>query len=150
MLKYLGKEPWMSKRALGVLTITVVSFILGIAMMIYQSNSLLLVFPEGIMNLLIVSTVFTLGFLFFGYITPFPMFFVGTHIGELINKPSSGSPEIAFLGVAAFLSAYSSIMLGEALLKDMTGRGNFLKVLKVSMVLLVLSLILAGAGDFLV
>lgn len=150
------KGSLLGKRTLSLLSITVVSLIIGGALMIIYQDSSLMVFPESIPLFIIVSTVFTFGFLFFGYLTPLPMFFVGAHLGKLLMKDGNMISNFGAIPVEAFLLpfssmlvAYSSIILGDALLKDMAGTGNFLKVLEISISLLVIGIGTAVSGTFL-
>lgn len=146
----------LGKRTLGLLSITVISLIVGGALMITYKDPSLLVFPEYVPLTLIVSTVFTFGFLFFGYLTPLPMFFVGAHLGNLLMKEGRIVTDLGAIPTEAFILlcssimvAYSSIILGDSLLKDMAGRGNFLEVLEISIALLVIGIGVAVSGVFL-
>ncbi len=146
----------LGKRTLGLLSITIISLIMGGALMIAYKDPSLLVFPNSVSLILMVSTVFTLGFLFFGYLTPLPMFFVGTHIGKLLTQEGrmitnlgAIPTEALILFPSSILVAYSSIILGDSLLKDMAGRGNFLEVLEISLTLLVIGIAIAASGTFL-
>lgn len=149
-------ETLLGKRTIGLLIVTIISFILGGALMIKYQYQSLLVFPNALPLVIITSTVFGFGFLFFGYLTPLPMFFVGSYISNLLMENGvlitdlNAIPTQAFvLFLSSLMVAYSSIVLGDSLLKDMAGRGNFLKVLEISISLLVVGIAIAVSGDLL-
>lgn len=144
------KEQLLGKRTLALLGATIVSFALGALSMVYFNDPSLLVFPKGTLGILIALVVFAVGFMFFGYLTPLPMFFVGTQTGELIINSSSIPLEALTLSLSALIVSYSGITLGNSLLKDMAGKGNFLKVVEASLILLIVGVAVAAVGDFLV
>ncbi len=140
----------LGKRTLALFALTVISFIAGAFAMVYYQSPQLLVYPTGMLDVLMVLMVFAAGFLFFGYLTPLPMLFTGAYAGRYIVNRSFTTLQAFTLSVSAFFVAYASILLGDALLKDMVGKGNFLKILTASLILLGIGIGVALVGDFLI
>lgn len=140
----------IDKRSLFLFIISVVSFLLGLLVTYTLGEGSLIVFPKGTPLLIISLVVFTVSFLFFGYLSPMIMFLTGTYAGYLYLVAGSALTEPIILSSASLLICYSSIRLGDSLLKDMAGRSNFLTVLKVSLALLATGIALSFVGDFLV
>lgn len=142
-------EPLLKMRPLSLLAFSLALFGLGVVIKDYSGLSGSLVFPQGTLMILIALSVFTVGFLFFGYLTPLMMFFAGVHLKTVSMEAGLTAPKPLLLAFSVIMVGYSSIMLGDALLKDMVGRGNFLKVLGISAAFLILGMASAAVGDFL-
>lgn len=140
----------IDKRSLFLFIIAVVSFLLGLLFTYTIGESSWIVFPEGTPIIVVSIIVFTAGFLFFGYLSPLIMFLTGSYAGHLYLFVGSSLTEPVVISAASLLICYSSIRLGDSLLKDMAGRSNFRMVLRVSLALLVTGIVLSLIGDFIV
>lgn len=139
----------LKRRVVAMLIISIVAIGLGMAISYFSKPGMLAdVFPLGLQLSFIVAGVFSFGFLFFGYLTPLIMFFSGYHFG-FVSK-FGGDAVSAFLvtGVlASILAAFASIRLGDALLDDMVGKGNFKDALLISMIVLLAAVMIAIVVD---
>ena len=134
----------------GRLTILIVAsmaaWILGITSSMLAEGPLPTVFPEGSYVTLIVLSVFSFSFLFFGYPAPLVLFLGGIFAGNHL-KLAGGDAYLVLLSVVCIMAAYSSIRLGDALLDDMIGKGNFKRAAKISLILIMVALAVSLALD---
>jgi len=136
-------------RALGLFLFSFTMFLLGTILKQYIGNTEPMIFSMGTSILLIAILIFTVGFLFFGYLTPVIMFAAGDYTRVLVLETGAiGHAAPLTLIVSSIIVGYSGIMLGDSLLRDMSGKGNFFDSLKISMVLLAIGLVIAVLGDF--
>jgi hypothetical protein len=139
----------IKKRVLVMLIISIVAIILGLTMSYYSKpQAMESVFPMGIGLIFIVAGVFSFGFLFFGYLTPVMMFLSGIHFGFLFKFAGELTGFVIAWIIASMLAAYSSIRLGDALLDDLIGKGNFRGALKTSIMVLMSAIVIALIMDF--
>jgi hypothetical protein len=141
--------PEIKLRIFYLLIITLVAWLGGLAFTYFGGAQLGSIFPEGTGAFFVSLCVFSFGFLFFGFPTPVIMFFVGLHTGILAQATKGFSASIAVMAFSSFLSAYVAIRMGDALLDDMTGRGNFKSALFISMMLIFIALAISGIVDLL-
>ncbi|MFW5902597.1 MAG: hypothetical protein ACOCTT_01780 [archaeon] len=134
-------------RTLGLFLLSFLAFLIGIFVRFYTEPTGLFIFPSGTSILIVTVSIFAAGFLFFGYLTPLLMFVSGHYTQELFMEAGTltALSPIALI-ISSFTVAYAGIMLGDALLRDMSGKGNFLGVLKASIILLIIGIGIAGAG----
>jgi hypothetical protein len=112
----------------------------------YYTTEALSVFPADVPLTLLALSTFAFGFLFFGYPSPFIMFFIGVHTGDLFTGVIT--TKLIVISVAAFCASYAAIRLGDALLDDMLGTGNFNRAAKISMLCILAALAVSILGDF--
>ena len=134
----------------GRLTVLIIAsiaaWILGVASSMLADSPLPTVFPENSYVTLLVLSVFSFSFLFFGYPAPLVLFLGGIFAGNHL-KLAGGDAYIVMLSVVCIMAAYSSIRLGDALLDDMIGKGNFKRAAKISLILIAVSLAVSLALD---
>ncbi len=140
----------LDKRSLVLFIVTIIAFLLGLLSTYLLGESSLIVFPKGTSLVVLTLIIFITSFLFFGYLSPMIMFLTGSYAGYLYSSIGVPLTEPILLSLAALITSYSAIRLGDSLLKDMVGRSNFLTVLKVSLALLVTGIALSLVGDLLV
>lgn len=105
-------------------------------------------FGNIISNTLRVVYAFVVSMLFFGFSAFLVMFWEGRVVGSAFS--SGNAPFVALLLVIpVFVSVYSSVALGVAILNDYKGKGNVFGVLKRSAKLLALALALSVVLSFL-
>lgn len=131
---------------LFVLSLIMLTIGLGGGYMIENASDLI-IFPLGASVFLIVLAVFSFSFLFFGFPSPLIMLFLGIYTGWVFKSIPGSGLMAGVLLVSSVLSSYSSISLGNAILDDMRGIGNFKKALKISLIILLVALVLAGGYD---
>ncbi len=137
-------------RVLGVFLISFIMFLLGTILKQYIGDTEPIIFSTGTPILLVALLIFTVGFLFFGYLTPVIMFIAGDYTRVLVLETGGlGQAEPIILIISSLVVGYSGIMLGDSLLRDMSGKGNFFDSLKISMIILAIGLAIAAVGDFL-
>ncbi len=137
-------------RVLAIYLSSFVLFLIGALVKSYTGPEGFLAFPAGTPLIIIILVLFTAGFLFFGYLTPLIMFLIGHYTHYLIIETGSFlSPAPILLIISSFIVSYAGIMLGDTLLRDISGRGNFLEALKISLIILVIGIAIAGIGDLL-
>ena len=137
---------WLKSRLSILMLASVVAWIFGIlaaAMASYIPS----LFPAGSYVTLVSMSVFAFSFLFFGYPAPLIMFLAGIFTGTHVKAAGIDTYAI-ILSMVCVLAAYSSIRLGDALLDDMVGKGNFKRALKISVIMIVLFLIISVGIDF--
>lgn len=132
------------------LTILIVAsaaaWIFGAAASYYSAAPLPLFFPTDMQATFIAVIVFAFSFLFFGYPAPLIMFLGGMTAGE--HARLAGIDTYAsVLSIVCLLAAYASIRLGDALLNDMTGKGNFKQAIKISLIIVIVFLAIAAGID---
>lgn len=130
-------------RMMLVLLLSAVTWFLG-AVFAYYGIPMPALLPEN--PFLQVSSVFAFGLLFFGFAAPFAMLAAGGQQGALIKAAIGASYVDAglILSIAAtFLAAYAAIKLGDALLDDITGKGNFRDALYGGLIFLGIALAIA-------
>lgn len=128
--------------------IGVATLVIGVIVGYVGENMLdFLLFPTGASLFLITLAVFSFSFLFFGFPSPIIMLFVGIHMGWILKNIPGEEAKIVVLGVCSLLASLSSVMLGISLLEDMRGKGNFKKVLKISLVLILIAVVISAGFD---
>lgn len=136
-------------RTLGLFVFSFLAFLIGIFVRFYTEPTSMFIFPAGTSIIIVTASVFAAGFLFFGYLTPLLMFVSGHYTQELFMEAGTlTAPTPIALIISSFVVSYAGIMLGDALLRDMSGKGNFLGVLKASIILLIIGIGISGAGHF--
>ena len=134
----------------GRLTVLIIASIaawmLGAASSMLADSPLPTVFPDGSYVTLVVISVFSFSFLFFGYPAPLVLFLGGIFAGNHL-KLAGGDVYTVLLSVVCIMAAYSSIRLGDALLDDMVGKGNFKRAAKISLILIAVALAVSLALD---
>lgn len=136
-------------RMLWLLALTIVAFVLSGIASFYLDLSQFVVFAPTTALIFISLTVFTISFLFFGFPAPFMMLLTGIYIGWLIKVPNMEA-RVGGLIVSSLMACFASIKLGDALLDDITGKGNFRDSLKVTTVAIAVAVIVALSIDLLV
>lgn len=138
----------MHKKMAVLLALSIITFISGfVGMTVSELPEYLLVFPLSTTTLMMTAVVFAFGFLLFGYPAPIITLLSGLHVGWLYT---SNSPVItvAAMSVCTLLATFSSTYMGTSLLEDLVERGNFKQSLKMSLIVLAVSLIIALFSDF--
>ncbi len=125
---------------------SVAAWILGATSSMLADSPLPTVFPDGSYATLIVLSVFSFSFLFFGYPAPLVLFLGGIFAGNHL-KLAGWDAYTVILSVVCIMAAYSSIRLGDALLDDMIGKGNFKRAAKISLILIMVALAVSLALD---
>lgn len=136
---------WLKSRLSILMLASVVAWIFGI-LAAATASYIPSLFPVGSYVTLVSLSVFAFSFLFFGYPAPLIMFFAGIFAGIHVKIAGIDIYTI-ILSIVCILSAYSSIRLGDALLDDMVGKGNFKRALKISLIMIALFLIISIAVD---
>ena len=137
----------MLKGRLPVLLLaSIVAWIFGITAILMASSELPAFFAQNTPLSLLVITIFSFSFLFFGYPAPFIMFLGGMFAGVHIKTAGIDSFS-AIVTIVSLMAAYSSVRLGDALLDDMIGKGNFKQAVKISIILIIVALVISAAID---
>jgi len=135
------------KSRLTVLFIaSIAAWIFGALVATLSESPLPTIFADGSPLTLVSLVMFTFSFFFFGYPSPFIMFLGGIFLGNRIRVMGIDAFSVV-VSVVCIMAAYASIRLGDALLDDMIGKGNFKRAMKVSLVLTVLFLAISIALD---
>jgi hypothetical protein len=133
-------------RLIILIIASVAALALGAMASVLSATALPMFFPADSYITVISVIIFTFGFLFFGYPAPFILFLAGLFIGNYAK--TAGADMFAIMSSIAFIMAsYSSIRLGDALLDDMIGKGNFKQALKISIIMIILSLVISAGVD---
>jgi len=134
------------KSRLSILMIaSVVAWIFGI-LAATVANYIPSLFPSDSYVTIISTSVFAFSFLFFGYPAPLIMFLAGIFAGIKVKAAGVDAYTI-ILSMVCILAAYASIRLGDALLDDMVGKGNFKRALKISLIMIALFLLISIGVD---
>ncbi|GEM_PF-6489281 len=128
--------------------ITLVAFTAGLgAGYLMDDPSAIVVFPLDSSVFAVTVAAFSFSLLFFGFSSPIVMFFVGSFVSVLFKHAAAPSLSIAVLAIASVLASMAAIRLGDALLEDMRGTGNFRDSMKITLILMAVSLVLSlGVG----
>jgi hypothetical protein len=131
--------------------ITLVAFTTGLgASYLMEDPSSIIVFPLEATVFAITVTAFSFSLLFFGFSSPIVMFFVGAFVSHLFKTAAAPHMTIGILAIASLVAAMAAVRLGDSLLDDMRGKGNFKESLKVTLPMMGLSLVLSLAVDLVV
>lgn len=131
--------------------ITLVAFTVGLgAGYLMDDASSIVVFPidSTVFSIAVASFAFSL--LFFGFSSPIVMFFIGAFVSSAFKMQSLPMLDIGLLTLASVFAAMAAIRLGDSLLEDMRGTGNFKDSMKITLILMALSLILSVGAEFVV
>lgn len=126
-----------------ILLLSAITWFLGAAF-VFFGVQIPAVLPEN--AFLQAASVFTFGFLFFGFTAPFVMLAAGGQQGALMKAAvdaQSVDPKLMLAMVSTFIAAYAAIRLGDSLLDDLTGKGNFKDALQNGLILLGVALAIA-------
>lgn len=143
------KKQLFGKWVLRLLALTLIAFLTGIILIAQTENPSLLMFPARTSAILISLIVFTLGLLFFSYLTPVIMFFVGSHVGNLIIGATQIPLQALTISISAIIVSYAAIVIGNTLIKDMDEGKAFLKPLGISIAILCVGVGIATVGEIL-
>jgi len=135
-------------RTIFLMIISIAVFVFGMGLMYSAGMPELMIFSPDTGLLMLTVAVFSFGFLFFGYLTPIIMFFIGAHVGLVLKLEVMPSGFVIGAVACSILASYVSIRLGEALLADLRGKGNFRAAWQVSSIVLLVALVLAFSLDF--
>jgi hypothetical protein len=124
----------LKSRLMVVAVAAIVAWFFGMYVTTLSESALPTVFAEGSSITLIAVSVFAFSLLFFGYPSPFIMFLGGIFAGNRLGAAELDAFTVA-LSLACILASYSSVRLGDALLDDLIGKGNFKSALKISLIL---------------
>lgn len=124
--------------------------LLGLGIFLTYASTIVTLSPLPLDTGLLLLTVitFSFGFLFFGYIAPVILFFVGMHIGCLLRFSLESTPFIIGAIACSLLACYAAVRLGDALLDDMRGKGNFKAAWQITLIVLGIALVIAFSLDF--
>jgi hypothetical protein len=136
----------LKSRIFVLMVASIIAWIFGILASLASSSPLPSLFPDNSYATLVSVSVFAFSFLFFGYPSPLIMFIGGIFVGARLKVVGLDAYSAA-LSIACIIAAYASIRLGDALLDDMVGKGNFGRALKVSIIMAVLFLIISIGID---
>ncbi len=112
--------------------------------------SWLVVFPLSISSLVLTVVVFSLSFLFFGFLSPLVLFLTGVFLGWLFKASGVLSAFIIFSSLSVLFMSFASVKMGLALLSDLAEKGNFRESLKISSVFITAALLISFVIDFIV
>ncbi|MBI4214951.1 hypothetical protein HY546_03060 [archaeon] len=137
----------MTQKVIYLLILSAVTWFAGLLVAFFNPVSFPSVFSIGAGLTIIVLSVFSLSFMFFGYLAPLMLFFAGGHAGVLSRALPSFNPAVAALIASTFLAAYSAIRLGDSLLEDLRGTGNVRNALMVSLVVIAIAVAFSFSVD---
>lgn len=130
-------------RMILVFLLSAITWFLGIVF-VYYGVPIPALLPENVF--LQVASVFAFSMLFFGLTAPFVMLAAGGQQGALIKaaiESQAVDPRLMLAITATFVAAYAATKLGDALLEDLTGKGNFKDALSNGLLLLGIALAIA-------
>lgn len=143
----MGVGQYFRGKMVLLLVFSVVAWLFGLFEGYYGTGANLLIFPSTLPISMIAISVFAFSFLFFGFLSPIMMFFVGVHTSTAYSGVQAISPKLILLTFVSFAAVYASLRLGNALLDDMTGTGNFNSAARASMVTVLTAVIVAAIWD---
>lgn len=143
----MGVGQYIKGKIVLILALSLIAWLLGLFEGYYNAGVDLLIFPPTLPLSIIAVSTFTFSFLFFGFLSPIIMFFVGVHAGRMFSEVQAISPKLVLLTFVSFAAVYSSLRLGNALLEDMTGTGNFNSAARASLATILAAVIVAVIWD---
>ncbi len=130
-------------RMMLILLLSAITWFL-VVVLVYFGVPIPAILPDN--NFLQAASVFTFSFLFFGFAAPFVMLAAGWQQGALMKAAidaQSVDPRLLLVMTSTFIAAYAAIRLGDALLDDLIGKGNFKDALANGLMLLGVALAIA-------
>jgi len=137
---------FLKSRLFVLLIASIVAFAFGVTATVMSQTSLPAFFPAGTPITVLSLVVFAFSFLFFGYPSPFIMFIAGMFTGNHV-KAFGVDATAGILSLVCIMAAYSSIRLGDALLDDMIGKGNFKQAVRISVIMIAIFLAISLGLD---